>query len=199
MARHRVWAGAYAPESWTMTRANLFAATTLILATGLFSAGCGDDKSAPEENNAGQGDDSYWLDKDPGAGQGVHDSRGSAPIKEAIVTGRVSDLVQGVQAFKITDQSLIYCGQETPEDGCKTPWDYCCLAADEVRANTILVELHDDQGAPLTGKVADLKPLDILSVRGKLKKDDHGNVTLVADALFRKERPVVGDHIHWPQ
>jgi len=188
-----------APESWMMTRSNLFTATALILTVGFFSAGCADDKATPEDNNAGQGDGSYWLDQDPGAGQGVRDSRGNAPIEEAIVTGRVSDLVKGVQAFKITDQSLTYCGQDAPEDGCKTPWDYCCLAADEVRANTILVELQDDQGAPLSGTVADLKPLDILSVRGQLKKDDHGNVTLVADALFRKERPAVGDHIHWPQ
>lgn len=180
-----------------MNRFTWPAATSALLALGLFSAGCTDDKTSPTTSEAGGGG-GHWLDKDPGTSDGVHDSRDKAPMDDAIVTGRVSDLVQGFQAFKITDEALVYCGQGGAEDGCPTPWDYCCLAADEVRSNTILVELQDSAGAPLAGSVSGLRPLDLLSVRGKLKKDDHGNVTLVADGFFRKNRPAVGDHVDWP-
>ena len=150
------------------------------------------------------GGDVSWLEEfrlndEPVGGVDVLQAKTSASTGEQVVFGRVSDVVPGFAAWKLTSTSLEYCGESMPEDGCRTPWDYCCLDADAVREQTLLVQLRDDDGAPIAGSLApDVRPLDLVAVRGTTETDEHGNVTLVASGWFRRDRPTVGDHVRFP-
>ncbi|HEX6813146.1 MAG TPA: hypothetical protein VF384_16100, partial [Planctomycetota bacterium] len=55
-------------------------------------------------------------------------------------------------------------------------------------------------GRPIaTPALPDLRLLDALKVTGKIVKDDHGNLVLLGDGLFRTDRPKVRDGLEWPQ
>ena len=172
---------------------------SVLVAVAACLGACGDSTETPTPPADGADLSPFVLAADPAEAVEVAAARSGAPADEQVVVGRVSDLVSGFAAWKLTDASLEYCGEKTPEDGCVTPWDYCCLAADHVREHTVLVELHDDAGRPIaTPAIPELRPLDLVAVRGRTEKDEHGNVKLVASGWYRRERPAVGDHVEFP-
>ncbi len=50
------------------------------------------------------------------------------------------------------------------EEGCRTPWDYCCTPKDELLANTAIVRVAGPDGQALKGDLRTLKGLDSLKV-----------------------------------
>jgi len=138
---------------------------------------------------------------DPGPGVSVKKVKEMGHGEEVVVEGRVSNIVTGVAAFNLIDVSLDYCGQKSPEDSCKTPWDYCCEDAGDRAAATISVEKRGADGK-IMGQgthLPMLRLLDVVAAKGKIEKDDHGNVTVVATSWFVRERPQLPDDLHWPK
>ncbi len=122
------------------------------------------------------------------------------PAGKVAVTGRINSIVKGAAAFTLMDPALPYCGEKSPEDGCKTPWDYCCESKETRVQNTLAVEARGADGKPLpTPSLGDLRLLDRVIVTGNIEKDVHGNLVLLANGWFREQRPTLADGLRWPQ
>ena len=140
------------------------------------------------------------LKADPGAAEHVKAAKAAGARDKVTVTGRIADVVGGLAVFRLMDVAIPYCGEKNPEDHCKTPWDYCCESKETILASSLLVEVRGDDGKPIaTPALPDLRLLDLVKVRGKMVTDDHGNQALLADGLFRVQRPQVPDDLRWPQ
>jgi hypothetical protein len=110
---------------------------------------------------------------------------------DVVVTGRIGGAVdpwvEGRAAFSIVDQTLIPCS-ERPGDSCTTPWDYCC-DTDRLPQSLATIKFVDGQGKTLSTdarKLLGVKELQIVVVKGKAKRDDAGNLTVLATGLFAK-------------
>jgi hypothetical protein len=177
---------------------------TFLLALALAPAGCGDAAEKPAAPPAaGRGDasvEALHLAADPGEALAVADAKAKAPLDEAVVVGRIDSIVKGLATMTVVDASLDYCGVGgDPMENCETPWDYCCTAKDAKTANTMTVELVNAGGETLEASELPLRLLDLVAFRGKLEKDEHGNVTLLATGFFRRDRPKLPDGLRWPQ
>jgi hypothetical protein len=121
----------------------------------------------------------------------VGDARDSVEDQqEVVLVGRIGGsaepFVNGVAAFTIVDSKVAHCA---PEEGCPTPWDYCC-AQDQVKDNIAAVKVVDAQGKPVTQdarKLLGVKELNLVVVRGKAQRDADGNLALLADQVYLKE------------
>jgi len=130
----------------------------------------------------------------------VAEAMKGAPIEEAVVLGRINNIVKGYASFNLTDKALEYCGEVIKEDDCKTPWDYCCIDADTQKANRLNVGIYDKDGNILeAASLPGLRLLDLVAVKGKVSKDEHGNVSIEATSIQRRERPELADDLRWPQ
>jgi hypothetical protein len=140
---------------------------------------------------------------DPGPGVAVLKAKEMGPGEEVVVEGRVSNVVTGIEAYNLVDDDLYYCGRGGAEDDCKTPWDYCCVDASTRADATITVERRDAGGKVAAKAPPDAAPelrlLDLVRVKGRIEKDEHGNVTIVETARYIHERPDLPDGLHWPK
>jgi hypothetical protein len=131
--------------------------------------------------------EAFLLPAKPAAAKGVLEVRASAsPGDQVVVAGRAKDFVDGRAVFTITDPSLKPCDEEGPMGDCKTPWDYCCTEASEVAKATATIELHDASGLARSS-VRGFHGLDHLKrviVPGVLAKDESGNVSVIAKAIY---------------
>jgi len=131
----------------------------------------------------------YLLPDEPAGAQDVAAVRKSSKTDEAVIVvgrvgGDVDPFVEGAAAFTIVDTSLKPC-----EDGCPTPWDYCC-DLDTLPEKQALIKIVDAQGAPLgedSRKLLGIKPLSTVVVRGTAKRDDAGNLTVLADGVYVRQ------------
>ncbi len=140
----------------------------------------------------------HALATKPAGAVSVLDARKTGAADVATVTGRIANLVPGLAVFTLMDTSLPYCGETNKDDGCKTPWDYCCESKDTRTANSLLVEVRDGAGKPIAGSSSDLRLLDAVTVVGKLTKDEHGNHVLLATGWHRDARPELPADVRWP-
>jgi hypothetical protein len=141
------------------------------------------------------------LAADPGDAISIEEAKEAAPRDEVIAVGRIRAMVKGYASFQLTDISLDYCGSgDDPMEKCPTPWDYCCIPQEFVNDATLLVEARDESGRPLSAAaLPGLRLLDLIAVKGKLVKDEHGNVAIEATGWYRRERPTLHDQVVWPQ
>jgi hypothetical protein len=138
------------------------------------------------------------LAADPGTAPSVKQAKEEGRGEEAVVVGRISNIVKGLATFNLVDESLPRCGPGNMPD-CKTPWDYCCELADVRAAATLTVEARGPDGRTLAGAMPTLRLLDLVAVKGRIEKDKHGNVTVVANGWFRRERPDLPEGLIWPE
>ncbi len=94
-----------------------------------------------------------FLNSAPGNALSVREAKANnASGGELIVRGRIGGrrdpFVTGSAVFLLVDKALPTC-TERHGDGCRTPWDYCCEPADELRAATATVQVVDNDGNPL--------------------------------------------------
>jgi len=132
----------------------------------------------------------YRLSSEPADARGVAEVRTSG--KEdgmVVVVGRIGGdakpWVDGMAAFLLTDTSLTPCNAR-PGDACPTPWDYCC-DLDRLKDSKVMVKLVDKQGRVVKSDVRKLlgvKELDTVVIQGRVKRDDTGNVTILADGVY---------------
>ena len=138
------------------------------------------------------------LASEPAGALGIAASKQKGPADQVVVTGRVANLVPGAAVMTLMDLAIPYCGETNKEDHCKTPWDYCCESVETRTANSLLVEVRDGKGKPIAGSLGDLRLLDVVTVIGKLTKDEHGNHVLLATGWHRDARPELPADLRWP-
>lgn len=163
------------------------------LCVGLLAAGCGREStpsagpSAPTTAEKGQ----YLLPEEPAGAKGVRAARTDAKDGEdVVVVGRIggerNPWVAGRAAFRVVDAAFKPCN-EKDDDDCKTPWDYCCDDTDELHKGMATVKVVDGQGKTVGVDARELlgvKELQTVVVKGKAKRDEQGNLTVLASALY---------------
>ena len=130
----------------------------------------------------------YLAKVEPADAKGVGEARKAIEDgDEVTLVGRIGGgaqpFVNGLAAFTIVDPAVPHC---SADEGCPTPWDYCC-ETDQLPANTATVKLVGNDGKPVMQDARQLlgvKELTVVVVRGKAKRDDAGNLTVLADEVF---------------
>lgn len=160
----------------------------------LLLAGC-QGGNAPPGNNAPPADQGkYLVTVEPAGAKGVLDVRKEAKDGDTVtVTGRVGGskkpIIDGRAVFTIVDPSFVPCN-ERGSDSCTTPWDYCCDGKDELARGTASIKFADAQGKTLEQDVRALvgiKELRTVVVRGKARKDEAGNLMVLAEQIYVKK------------
>jgi len=134
------------------------------------------------------------LSAEPADAKGVIQVREQAKDGDAIVViGRVGGskepCVKGRAAFTIVDPSYQSCDERG--ETCETPWDYCHATKDEMTRATAMIKVVDAQGKTLSQDVQDLlgiQPLQTVVVQGRAKRDDNGNLTVLAEGIYIRPR-----------
>ncbi len=120
---------------------------------------------------------------------------GALSIKEAhassdsgtttVVVGRIGGtakpFVDGLAVFNIVDLSVEGC-ESDPH--CRAP---CNLPPEELKVSTALVKLIGDNGSVIPRDTRELLPVSnssIVVVHGRTKRNDHGNLTILAKKVF---------------
>src|SRR5262245_45178186 len=170
----------------------------LLVLTVVFAAGCSRPTPPPVGANtpapapvASAAGAKYLLAAEPAEARGVLDARKAAQDGDEIaIVGRIGGSKRpftGRAAFTIVDPSVKHCG-ENGDDGCPTPWDYCCgVGKEELARATAMVKFVDDQGKTLTDDAKTLlgvRELQTVVVRGTAKRDDAGNLTVLASGVY---------------
>jgi hypothetical protein len=126
--------------------------------------------------------------KEVGAGK-KDATKGAKVSLHGRIGGSKDPFVAGRAMFTLADVSLPPCS-DNPEDGCETPWDYCCEPRDKITANTVTIRFLDSNGAILTGDlngVHGLRPLADVTVQGQVSKESEGsNIVIDATAFYIK-------------
>ncbi len=170
-----------------MKRNYWFGLVLLLLAV----SGCGTSDGGPSAASNGPSADGkqYMFKEEPKDGKDVIAVRESAKDgDDVIVVGRIggeSPWTEGVAGFTIVDKSLKACS-DNPGDACKTPWDYCCERDKLPKAST-LVKVVDGDGNVVKSGAKDLlgvKELQTVVVAGKAKRDEAGNLSILAKGIY---------------
>ena len=143
--------------------------------------------SEPNANMAAQAT-KYTAESEPEGAIPVGEAReksvdGQDVTLVGIIGGSSNPFVAGLAAFTVVDPKVEYCAAE---EGCKTPWDYCCTQ-DQVKDNIATVKIVDDAGKPVMHDAREflqVKELSTVVVQGKAKRDEQGNLTIAANKVF---------------
>ena len=107
---------------------------------------------------------------------------------EVVIVGRIGGdrdpWVADRAAFLIIDPSRIPCSERTG-DSCKTPWDYCCET--DLAKSKATIKFVDEAGKTLANdarQLLNVKELQTVVVKGQAKRDEAGNLTVLASGLF---------------
>jgi hypothetical protein len=145
-------------------------------------------KPAPEAAAAGR---AFRLDAEPAGAKGVLDIRKeSKDGDEIVIVGRIGGSRKpftGRAAFTIVDPSIKPCN-EIGDDDCPTPWDYCCgVGKEELAQATAFVKLVGENGQTRPDDartLLGLTELQTVVVRGKARRDEAGNLSVVMTGIF---------------
>ena len=162
----------------------------------LLAVGCKDGTGVAE----GPSHSRYDLESEKTQYEAETEPVGAMPVGEArektedgqdvtlvgLIGGSSEPFVKGLAAFTIVDPKVPYCA---PDEGCPTPWDYCC-ETDAVKQNIATVKIVDDSGKPVTQDAREflnVKELSTVVVKGKAKRDEQGNLTVATSKIFVKK------------
>jgi hypothetical protein len=162
-------------------------AALAIAAAGLI-AGCGtssDSQSAAAPSAEGA---AYRLATEPAGAKGVKEARADVKDEQEVtlvgrIGGEANPWVEGQAAFVVMDSVLKPCGAD---EGCPTPWDCCCdpNLSPETKAMVKIVDGSGKTVAMDAKKLLGLKELQTVVVHGRAKRDEAGNLTVLADGVF---------------
>ncbi len=156
-------------------------------------AGCGAEPAAERHPVLGEPSPEgrvYLLPGEPSDAQSVALARERAEDgSEVTVVGRIGGgkepFVEGMAAFTIVDPGLAPCA---PDCGCPTPWDYCCDPG-KLPTRKALVEVVDSSGGTVATDARELlglRELATVFARGTARKDQAGNLVVLATGLYVK-------------
>jgi hypothetical protein len=169
----------------------------------LLSTACSKSEAqptGPAAPAAAAGMQQFVLKADPGKAMTITEAKQAPAGEKIVVEGRIQKIVKDHAAFTLMAKELPYCGETNKADDCKTPWDYCCEPKETRQAKSLAVEVRGVDGKTVsTPALPDLRLLDLTKVTGQVVKDEHGNLVLVADGLFRVQRPELPVDLRWPQ
>lgn len=162
------------------------ASLVALLALLVLGPACSKKVESSAKAPAGSGlAESYWLAAAPGDAKPVIEAKKAAKDgDEVVLAGRVKEWTDGFAQFTMADSTLKACSDMAEPDHCKTPWDYCCVPPEEVRAGTVTVEFRDGVD-PVKATLQGFHGLDHLKqvvVKGKVEKKGD-NVIVVASGL----------------
>ena len=172
-----------------MTRNACFAALAAVLL-----AGCSQSNEPVGSGSADRGSDpagsKYVLAAEPAGALGIVEARETVQNDdEVVLIGRIGGdtdpFVEGIAAFTLVDLSLEPC---PADEGCPTPWDYCCDLS-KLPSHKATVKVVDQQGQLVSVDARKLLGVDALAtvvVRGTAKRDEAGNLTVLADGVYLK-------------
>jgi len=169
-------------------------ASILSLGTGLLAlAGCGGGENDPANTSANRspGTSIYNADSEPAGAMAVGEARQSVTNEQDVVlVGRVGGsaepFIDRVAAFTIVDLKVPHCSSE---ENCPTPWDYCCTQ-NEVKENIAVIKVVDSSGKLVRQDARELlgvQELDTVVVKGQARRDESGNLTLLAERVFVRQ------------
>lgn len=164
------------------------------LALAVVTVGCGQSATAPATQTttttptASAAGTEMLLHEQPMDAKPVADVRDSAEDGvDVTILGRIgggtNPWVEGRAAFTIVDPKLNPCH---PSEGCPTPWDYCC-STDQLPKNRAMIKMVDAAGDTVeqdARKLLGVKELQTVVVKGKAKRDEAGNLTVLASGVF---------------
>jgi hypothetical protein len=164
------------------------------LALAALAVGCGQTTTAPVPQTtstapaASAAGAEVLLHEQPADAQPVGAVRESAEDGiEVTILGRIgggeNPWVDGRAAFTIVDPKIEPC---KPGEGCPTPWDYCC-STDQLPQHRALIKVVDAAGGTVERDARQLlgvKELQTVVVKGIAKRDEAGNLTVLADRVF---------------
>ena len=144
-----------------------FSATCAAATAALLLTACDAGTAPPDAATVSA---AWRLDAAPEGAVGVAAAKAEASAGErVVVTGKVGGRLEPVSPeaglFVIMDPAVPSCA-DLHEDGCATPWDYCCEPRESVVANAATVMLQDGAGAPVRLAAGDLTPLSQVTVTG---------------------------------
>ena len=168
----------------------------IVASLALATAGCG-GTSAPTASSGpaapaapSPSGEKYVAASEPAGAVAVGTARESVKDDEEVVlVGRVGGsekpFVEGAAAFTIVDPKVPHCAAD---EGCETPWDYCCQQ-NAVKDNIAMVKVVEGAKPVMADakKLLGLKELSMVVVKGKAKRDDAGNLTVLAEQVFIKK------------
>jgi hypothetical protein len=163
-----------------------------ILLVSLAVVGCGKtDSGGSQPQGASAEGKKYLLAEEPKDGKDVIQVREVAKDGDDVVVvgrigGEVDPWLKDMAGFRIVDKSLKACS-DIPGDACETPWDYCCET--KLATGAALVKVVDADGNVVKSGAKELlgaKELQTVVVAGKAKRDEAGNLTILAKGVFIK-------------
>lgn len=169
--------------------------TYLLIVIGLFLACAGCNSTVTPEAAVTPSPEAakYLLSAEPAAAQAVATAKKEVKDGDDItligrIGGSESPFVAGRASFTIVDTKLVPCSERSG-DSCPTPWDYCC-DTDQLPASTASIKVVDEAGKTLaidskTG--LGLKELQTIVVQGKAKRDEAGNLSVMASGIYVKK------------
>ena len=170
-----------------MFKSQFLAASLAIVCVGCSNGTTTAPPTVAKQPASGQ---KYVAAAEPTGALGVGAARETAKNDEDVVLiGRIGGsekpFVDGAAAFTIVDPKVPHCAAD---EGCPTPWDYCCKQ-NEVKDNIAMVKFVDGNKSVATDakQLLGVKELNIVVVKGKAKRDESGNLTVLADQIYVKE------------
>ncbi len=179
----------------------LFLRYTVVMMVATTLAGCTSESSTTTSNASTQVPDvatvdgtAYLLDTEPdGAGNVIKVREEAGTDDDLLVVGRIGGSsdpwIDGRAAFTIVDLSVKSCN-DTLDDKCPTPWDYCCETS-KLPNSTALVKFVDEANQVVKADARtlfDLQELSTVVIKGTAKRDEAGNLTVLASGLFVKQK-----------
>lgn len=173
---------------------------TLVLsavALALFAGGCSGPKEptkTPEKPAAVTVPESLFLATVPADAKDIKATKPTLKKGDKVVlVGRIGGSTKPFAteraSFTLADRALKVCGEDNPDDKCKTPWDYCCEPRNVITANTVTVQVVDADGKPLKAELngtKGLKPMATVTVTGTVASAEGGAVVVNASGMHVK-------------
>jgi hypothetical protein len=168
----------------------------ILFPAGLLISGCSQEGTSgkvqpPSAQSSAAEKIEYLLDREPAGAKGVRAARTDAKNGEdLVIVGRIggekNPWVEGRAAFWVVDPSLKSC-RDRQEDDCKTPWDYCCDDPSQLHKSMATIRIVDHAGKTVpqdARQLLGLKELQTVVAKGKVKRDEAGNLTVLASGVY---------------
>jgi hypothetical protein len=112
---------------------------------------------------------------------------------KVVLVGRIGGSVEPFVAeraiFTLVDRRMLACGEDSPDDTCPTPWDFCCEPRKDLTANSVTIQVVGPDAQPIKAElngVRGLKPLATVTVVGVVTKAEGEGLVVSATQFYVK-------------